>query len=79
MLLFNIAVVLQRLAMAILKDEKSDLEIVLQAVHELELAQKYVENFIILNGDVFTSCSQSFSDTFNIYQFMVIKHVLILK
>lgn len=39
--------------MAILKDEKSDLEIVLQAVHELELAQKYVEVCFILNGDVF--------------------------
>lgn len=39
-LLFNIAVVLSRLAMAILKDEKSTLEVVLQAVHELELAQK---------------------------------------
>lgn len=40
MLLFNIAVVLQRLAMNILKDEKSTLEVVLQSVHELELAQK---------------------------------------
>lgn len=39
-LLFNIAVVLQRLAMAILKDEKSTLDVVLQSVHELELAQK---------------------------------------
>lgn len=39
-LLFNIAVVLQRLAMAILKDEKSTLDVVLQAVHELELAQR---------------------------------------
>lgn len=43
--------------MAILKDEKSDLEIVLQAVHELELAQKYVEDYFILNIDVFTSSS----------------------
>ncbi|XP_065362517.1 RNA polymerase-associated protein CTR9 homolog [Calliphora vicina] len=49
-LLFNIAVVLQRLAMAILKDEKSTLEIVLQAVHELELAQKYFQ-YLSINGD----------------------------
>ncbi|KAI8115643.1 hypothetical protein FF38_07144 [Lucilia cuprina] len=49
-LLFNIAVVLQRLAMAILKDEKSTLEIVLQAVHELELAQKYFQ-YLSVHGD----------------------------
>lgn len=42
LLLFNIALVLQRLAMQILKDEKSVLEVVLQAVHELGLAHKYV-------------------------------------
>lgn len=39
-LLFNIALVLQRLATQILKDEKSVLEVVLQAVHELGLAHK---------------------------------------
>lgn len=39
-LLFNIAMVLQRLAMQILRDEKSTLAIVLQAVHELGLAHK---------------------------------------
>lgn len=39
-LLFNIAVVLQRLAMVILKDEKSTLDIVLEAVHELGISQK---------------------------------------
>lgn len=39
-LLFNIAVVLQRLAMFILKDEKSTLDIVLEAVHELGISQK---------------------------------------
>ncbi|XP_017063512.1 RNA polymerase-associated protein CTR9 homolog [Drosophila eugracilis] len=49
-LLFNIAVVLSRLAMAILKDEKSTLEIVLQAVHELELAQKYFQ-YLSVHGD----------------------------
>lgn len=41
-MLFNIALVLQRLAMLILKDEKSTLEVVLQAVHELGLAHKLV-------------------------------------
>ncbi|XP_037949839.1 RNA polymerase-associated protein CTR9 homolog [Teleopsis dalmanni] len=49
-LLFNIAVVLQRLAMVILKDEKSTLEVVLQAVHELELAQKYFQ-YLSIYGD----------------------------
>lgn len=39
-LLFNIAVVLQRLAMNILKDEKSTLDVVLEAVHELGISQK---------------------------------------
>lgn len=45
-LLFNIALVLQRLAMLILKDEKSTLEVVLQAVHELGLAHKLVFELI---------------------------------
>ncbi|EDW69381.1 RNA polymerase-associated protein CTR9 homolog [Drosophila virilis] len=49
-LLFNIAVVLSRLAMAILKDEKSTLEVVLQAVHELELAHKYFQ-YLSVHGD----------------------------
>ncbi|XP_068143351.1 RNA polymerase-associated protein CTR9 homolog [Drosophila tropicalis] len=49
-LLFNIAVVLSRLAMAILKDEKSTLEIVLQAVNELELAHKYFQ-YLSVHGD----------------------------
>ena len=40
LLLFNIALVLQRLAMVILKDEKSTLTVVLQAVHELGLAHR---------------------------------------
>ena len=39
-LLYNIALVLQRLATQILKDEKSTLETVLQAVHELGLSHK---------------------------------------
>lgn len=45
LLLYNIALVLQRLAMAILKDEKSTLTVVLQAVHELGLAHKYVHKW----------------------------------
>lgn len=49
-LLFNIALVLQRLAMQILKDEKSDLKEVLQAVHELGLAHKYF-TYLNINGD----------------------------
>ncbi|KAK9885962.1 hypothetical protein WA026_013838 [Henosepilachna vigintioctopunctata] len=40
-LLYNIAFVLQKLATVILKDEKSTLQIVLQAVHELRLSMKY--------------------------------------
>ena len=39
-LLYNIALVLQRLATFILKDEKSTLTTVLQAVHELGLSLK---------------------------------------
>lgn len=49
-LLFNIALVLQRLAMQILKDEKSVLSEVLQAVHELGLAHKYF-TYLNVNGD----------------------------
>ncbi|XP_018570390.1 RNA polymerase-associated protein CTR9 homolog isoform X2 [Anoplophora glabripennis] len=40
-LLYNISLVLQRLATFILKDEKSTLQTVLQAVHELGLSLKY--------------------------------------
>lgn len=40
-LLYNIALVLQRLATQILKDEKSTLQTVLQAVNELGLSLKY--------------------------------------
>lgn len=49
-LLFNIALVLQRLAMQILKDEKSVLSEVLQAVHELGLAHKYF-TYLNVHGD----------------------------
>lgn len=49
-LLFNIALVLQRLAMQILKNEKSVLTEVLQAVHELGLAHKYF-TYLNVHGD----------------------------
>jgi len=49
-LLYNLALVLQRLAMQILKDEKSNLRTVLQAVHELGLAHKYFQ-YLSINGD----------------------------
>ncbi|XP_063981062.1 RNA polymerase-associated protein CTR9 homolog [Diachasmimorpha longicaudata] len=49
-LLFNIALVLQRLATQILKDEKSTLTTVLQAVHELGLSHKYFQ-YLTTNGD----------------------------
>ena len=47
-LLFNISLVQQRLATAILKAEKSPLRVVLGAVRELEQAQRYIE-IVILN------------------------------
>ncbi|XP_061466397.1 RNA polymerase-associated protein CTR9 homolog [Rhineura floridana] len=40
-LMFNVALVLQRLATSVLKDEKSNLKEVLNAVKELELAHRY--------------------------------------
>ncbi|KAK0090680.1 hypothetical protein PV325_008017 [Microctonus aethiopoides] len=49
-LLYNVALVLERLAEQILKDEKSTLTTVLQAVHELELSHKYFQYLATL-GD----------------------------
>lgn len=49
-LLFNVALVLQRLAMQILKNEKSVLSEVLQAVSELGLAHKYF-TYLNVHGD----------------------------
>uniref|UniRef100_A0A336K1N5 CSON010701 protein n=1 Tax=Culicoides sonorensis TaxID=179676 RepID=A0A336K1N5_CULSO len=49
-LLFNIALVLQRLAMQTLKDDKSVLSVVLQAVHELGLSHKYF-TYLAQNAD----------------------------
>ena len=39
-LIYNLALILQRLAMQVLRDEKSTLKSVLQAVHELGVAFK---------------------------------------
>ncbi|KAG8230222.1 hypothetical protein J437_LFUL010850 [Ladona fulva] len=49
-LLYNIALVLQRLATQILKDEKSTLDTVLRAVHELGLSHKYFQHLSV-HGD----------------------------
>ncbi|KAG1676690.1 RNA polymerase-associated protein CTR9 [Nymphon striatum] len=49
-LLYNIALVLQKLATQILKDEKSDLKTVLGAVHELGLAHRYFQ-YLSVYGD----------------------------
>lgn len=43
-LMFNVALVLQRLATLVLKDEKSNLKAVLSAVKELELAHRYARS-----------------------------------
>ncbi len=40
LLLYNVALVLQRLATSVLRDDKSNLKTVLTAVHDLELAHK---------------------------------------
>ena len=42
-ILYNIALVLQKLAAQLLRDEKSTLEEVLQAVHELGISHKYFQ------------------------------------
>ncbi|CAL4139063.1 unnamed protein product, partial [Meganyctiphanes norvegica] len=49
-ILYNLAVVLHRLAKYTLADEKSNLKTVLATVHELTLAQKYF-NHLSVNGD----------------------------
>ncbi|RWS22039.1 RNA polymerase-associated protein CTR9-like protein, partial [Leptotrombidium deliense] len=49
-LLYNLALVLQRLATQVLEDSKSSLRTVLSAVHELGLAHKYFQ-FLHTEGD----------------------------
>ena len=50
LILYNLALVLQRLAMQVLEDHKSVLRTVLSAVHELGLAQKYFD-YLKTHGD----------------------------
>ena len=49
-ILYNIALILQRLASQLLRDEKSNLTEVLQAVHELGLSHKYFQ-YLAVDGD----------------------------
>ena len=49
-ILYNIALILQRLASQLLRDEKSNLNEVLQAVHELGLSHKYFQHLAV-EGD----------------------------
>ena len=49
-ILYNIALILQRLASQLLRDEKSNLNEVLQAVHELGLSHKYFQHLAV-DGD----------------------------
>ncbi|XP_018496723.2 RNA polymerase-associated protein CTR9 homolog [Galendromus occidentalis] len=58
-ILYNIALVLQRLGMQVLKDEKSNLRTVLQAVSELDIAHKF-----------FTTLSQTTGGKYNPEQAM---------
>jgi RNA polymerase-associated protein CTR9 len=45
-LLYNIALVQQKLATSVLKDEKSNLKTVLTAVRDLELAHRHVHTLM---------------------------------
>ena len=49
-ILYNIALILQKLASQLLRDEKSTLTEVLQAVHELGIAHKYFQ-YLAVEGD----------------------------
>jgi len=50
LILYNIALILQKLASQLLRDEKSTLTEVLQAVHELGISHKYF-NYLAVEGD----------------------------
>ena len=50
LILYNLAVVLERIAMAVLKDEKSNLKTVSSAVAELGTAQRYF-HYLSKSGD----------------------------
>ena len=49
-ILYNIALILQKLASQLLRDEKSTLTEVLQAVHELGISHKYFQ-YLAVEGD----------------------------
>ncbi len=49
-IIYNLALILQKLATHILRDDKSHLTLVLSAVHELTLAHKYFQ-YLSVNGD----------------------------
>ena len=49
-ILYNIALILQKLANQLLRDEKSTLTEVLQAVHELGISHKYFQ-YLAVEGD----------------------------
>merc|ERR1712029_142445 len=50
LILYNIALILQKLAPQLLRDEKSNLSEVLQAVHELGISHKYFQ-YLAVEGD----------------------------
>lgn len=50
LILFNLALVLQKLTATVLEDSKSSLQTVIQAVHELGLAHKYF-GYLKIHGD----------------------------
>ena len=56
--MFNLAYILRRLAKSVLEDEKSTLNTVLQAVHELKLSQKYFQ-FLAKNEERIKVLSES--------------------
>lgn len=49
-IIYNLALILRKLATQILRDDKSTLSLVLSAVHELTLAHKYFQ-YLCVNGD----------------------------
>ena len=62
-ILYNIALILQRLASQLLRDEKSNLNEVLQAVHELGLSHKYFQYLLAPWGESDVTLSALALDT----------------
>jgi len=50
LIIYNLALILRKLGNQILRDDKSNLSLVLAAVHELTLAHKYFQ-YLCVNGD----------------------------